>query len=334
MSRQTVLNLLRTQPGAFVSGEQISEKLGLSRTAVWKAVESLRKEGYAIEAHSGLGYRFAGAPDVLSKQEIQNFLHPVGSVGRELLCFDKLDSTNTYAKKIALSGAPDGTVVVTDCQTAGRGRMGREFQSPRERGIYLTVLLRPTLPPEKLPSITAMTAVAVGNAVESVCGIRPDIKWCNDLVLHGKKLCGILTEMSLEGESGQLQYLVIGIGLNVLHEPENFSPEVREFATSLRMELGRFVSRPALAAAEIEELGRLYEALESGNTGRYLDAYRKDCVTLGHEIQILRGDGSREHAFAVDVDDTFGLVVRRDQGEIEVIRSGEASVRGMYGYAE
>ena len=334
MSRQTVLNLLREHSGAYLSGERISQQLELSRTAVWKAVDALRRDGYTIEASSGLGYCLTGTPDALTEPEIRSFLSSTECVGRKLLCFDEIGSTNTYAKEIALTGAADGTVVVADCQTAGRGRMGREFQSPGGKGIYLSALLRPELPPERLLSVTGLAGVAVCRAVEQVCGVRPGIKWTNDLVLGGRKLCGILTELSLEGESGQVQYLVVGIGLNVLHGPENFSPEVEAMATSLFRELGRPVSRPALAAAEIRELDRLYAALCSGQTDSYLDEYRRACITLGKEVQLLRPDGSREHVTALDVDDQFGLVVRRDDGTSAVIRSGEASVRGMYGYVE
>ena len=334
MSRQKMLALLRSHPGEFVSGEQVGEQLQLSRTAIWKAVDALRREGYEIEARSGLGYRLLSAPDVLSEGEIRSFLGPTEIVGRELHCVDEIDSTNTWAKRLALAGAADGTVAVANCQTAGRWRMERNFQSPRDKGIYLTVLMRPELSPEELLPVTAMGAVAVCNAVERVTGVRPGIKWTNDLVLNGKKLCGILTEMSLEGETGRVQYVVLGIGINVLHGPEDFSPEVRGIATSLRAETGRPVSRPALAAAEIEELDRLYAALRCGRTAAYRSDYRRDCVTLGKEVQILRADGRREHVTALDVDERFGLIVRGDGGETETIRSGEASVRGMYGYTD
>ena len=334
MSRQTMLALLREKPGQFVSGEQVSEKLGLSRTAIWKSVDALRKEGYEIEARTGLGYRLVSAPDALTEPEIRAFLHETSCVGKQLYCFDEIDSTNTYAKKIALTGAPDGTVVVANQQSAGRGRMSRSFQSPRDKGIYLTALLRPSLPTEQLLPITALAGVAICEAVEEVCGIRPRLKWPNDPVVNGKKLSGILTEMSLEGESGQLQYLVLGIGLNVLHGSEDFSPEVREMATSLAMELGHPVSRPHLAAAEIEALDRLYTALKSGDVTKYLAAYRRDCVNLGKTVQLIRPDGSRETVKAVDIDDTFSLIVEKENGERRTVRSGEVSVRGMYGYVE
>lgn len=334
MSRQNMLELLREHPGEYVSGESVSRRLGLSRTAVWKAVDALRKEGYGIEARTGLGYRLTETPNVLTEREIRGFLRETERVGRRLICLDTVDSTNTYAKQLALSGAEDGTVVVANSQTAGRGRMERGFQSPKDRGIYLSVLLRPQLPPERLLPVTALGAVAICSAVERVCSVRPQIKWTNDLVMNGKKLCGILTEMSLEGETGLVQYLVMGAGVNVLQRAEDFSPEVGSMATSLSLELGREISRPQLAAAEIEELDELCRNLITGSTSSYLEAYRRDCVTLGREVQLLRPDGSRERVTALDVDDQFGLVVRRESGETFTVRSGEVSVRGLYGYAE
>ena len=334
MSRQTVLALLRQREGEYLSGEELSRQLGLSRTAVWKAVDALRKEGYTIEARTGLGYRLSGAPDALTETEIRRFLGPTEHVGRELRCFDEIDSTNNYAKQLAAAGGTDGTVVVANCQTAGRGRMDRSFQSPRDKGIYLTALLRPELPVERLMVVTAMAGVAVCEAVEQVCGVRPKLKWPNDPVLEGRKLCGILTELSLEAETGRLQSLVLGIGLNVLQTLEDFSPEIREVATSLAQALGRPVSRPALAAAEIEALDRLYAALLAGDLAPYLAACRRDCVNLGKTVQLIAPDGSRETAEALDIADDFGLVVRTAAGQVRTVRSGEVSVRGMYGYVE
>jgi BirA family biotin operon repressor/biotin-[acetyl-CoA-carboxylase] ligase len=333
MSRETVLALLRTHGGEFVSGEELSVQLGLSRTAIWKAVDALRREGYDIEARTGLGYRLNGAPDALTEPEIRHFLGETSAVGRALHCFDEIDSTNTYAKKIALTGAADGTVVVADCQTAGRGRMDRSFQSPKGKGIYLTVLLRPDLPPERLLPVTALTGVAVCAAIEEVCGVRPGLKWPNDPVLENKKVCGILTELSLEGESGRVQYLVVGIGINVSQTAADFTPEVAEMATSLSAALGRPVSRPALAAALIRALDRMYSDLKAGDLTEYPAAYRRDCVNLGKPVQLLSGE-DRETVTAVGVDEDFGLIVREADGTERTVRSGEVSVRGLYGYVE
>ena len=287
-----------------------------------------------VEARTGLGYRLVTAPDAMTEAEIRNFLGKTAVVGRTLKCFNELDSTNIRAKQLALEGAPDGTVVTADFQSAGRGRMDRSFQSPKGKGVYLTVLLRPHLPPERLLPVTAMAGVAVCDAVEELCGVRPGLKWPNDPVLGGKKLCGILTELSLEGETGRVQYLVLGMGVNVLHVAEDFSPEVAEMATSLSLALGHPVSRPALAAAEIRALDRLYASLLAGDLTPYLAAYRRSCVNLGRTVQLISPDGSRETAQALDVDEDFSLVVRTASGAVKTVRSGEVSVRGMYGYTE
>ena len=331
MSREKVLTLLREQEG-YLSGEELSRELGLSRAAVWKAVEALRKDGYSIEARTGLGYRLTAAPDALTEREVRRFLGQSGILGRELHCLDTIDSTNSYAKRIAMTGAPEGTVVIANDQTAGRGRMGRQFQSPRDKGIYLSVLLRPEMEPQRLMPVTAMAGVAVCDAVEKVCGVRPGLKWPNDPVIGNRKLCGILTEMSLEGETGRVQYLVLGIGINVGQEAEDFSPDVAAIATSLSAYLGRPVSRPELAAALIHELEWLYETLKAGDLSDYLNAYRRDCVNLGKTVQLLGEE--REVVTAVDIDGEFGLVVRTGDGAEKTVRSGEVSVRGMYGYVE
>ena len=329
MRKDGVLEALRRQPGTYLSGEELSRRLGISRAAVWKAVDALRREGYIIEAKTGSGYALAAAPDALTEREIRRFL-PEGR--GPLYCLETVDSTNSYLKRMALEGAPHGTAAAANEQTGGRGRMGRSFQSPRDKGVYLSVLLRPALGPEALLPVTALAAVAVCNAVEQVCGVRPRIKWSNDVVLNGKKICGILTEMTLEGESGRVQSLVIGAGLNVHHRPEDFSPEVAAMATSLDQELGGAASRPALAAAMYREFLALGEKL-----GEDLSAeratYRRDCLTLGQEARLLWSEG-QERVIALDIDDRFGLVVRRADGSVETVRSGEVSVRGLYGYME
>lgn len=322
--------MLRGQEGAFLSGEELSRRLGISRAAVWKAIDSLRRDGYTIEARTGLGYRLTAAPDALVEREIRRHL-PENIPCPQLRCMAEIDSTNSYLKREALAGAPHGTVAVANYQTAGRGRMSRAFLSPPDRGVYLSVLLRPPLPPEALLGATGMAAVAVCNAVERVSGVRPGIKWTNDLVLNGKKLCGILAEMALEGETGMTEYLVIGAGVNVSHSREDFGPEVADMATSLALE-GYSVSRSALAAAMIEELFRLSDCL-GGDCGDWVAAYRRACVTLGRPVRLLWTQGQRQ-AEALDVDDQFGLVVRLEDGTVTTVRTGEVSVRGLYGYAE
>ncbi len=330
MSKEKVYRLLRSAGASYVSGQELSRTLGISRAAVWKAIDSLRRDGYTVDARTGLGYRLAAAPDVMAEREIRNYFPP-GLYCPDLRCLEEVDSTNSYLKREALSGAPHGTVAVANSQTAGRGRMTRSFQSPPGKGVYLSILLRPQLPPGELLGVTGMTAVAVCAAVEKAAGVRPQIKWTNDLVMNGRKLCGILTEMAVESESGLTQSLVIGAGVNVSHTVEDFGPEVSEMATSLAQE-GYSVSRPALAAAMIEEFFRLGEAL-GGDLGPWVDAYRRDCVTLGRPVRLLWADGQTQ-AEALDIDSQFGLTVRMPDGEVKVVRTGEVSVRGMYGYVE
>lgn len=265
------------------------------------------------------------------EQEIRRLMGDMAVVGREILYFDELDSTNTYAKRLALEGAAGGTVVIADCQTAGRGRMNRSFQSPKGKGLYLTVLLRPKLPPERLAQVTALAGVAVCGAVERTCGVRPGLKWPNDPVLGNRKVCGILTELVPDGKDGLC--LGLGIGINVAQRLEDFTPEVAEMATSLELALGKPVSRPALAAALVEELDRVYAALENDTLAEYRARYRRDCVNLGRPVRLM-GPGGPEEATAVDIDADFGLVVRTPDGGEKTVQSGEVSVRGLYGYAE
>ena len=332
MSKDLVCALLQKQAGHYLSGEEISRTLGISRAAVWKAVGALRKAGYTIEAKTGLGYALVSSPDALSEREIDAELQRLGITVSNLICLEEIDSTNSLLKRLALEGAAHGNVAVANYQSGGRGRLSRSFESPRDKGIYLSVLLRPQLPPEKLMSVTALAAVAMCDAVERCCGERPEIKWTNDLVLHGKKLCGILTEMALEGETGTVQSLVIGVGINVHHTAEDFTPEVAQMASSLSAETGRFVSRPKLAAEMIAALLRLSEQL-GGDTAPWLEAYRADCLTLHREVQLLWSE-DREIVYAEDVDEQFGLVVRHKDGRVTTVRSGEVSVRGLYGYIE
>lgn len=237
------------------------------------------------------------------------------------------DSTNTACRRLAADGAADGTVVMADCQTAGKGRLGRSFDSPRGLGLYLSVLWRPDCPPEELLPLTALTAAAACRAVERAGGAKAAIKWPNDLVLCGRKLCGILTELVLDGE--RVEYVIAGVGINCHQRPEDFPPEIRDTAISLDM-AGCPVKRAELAAVLMEELDVL-RADVLRDPGQWLEEYRRRCLTVGRRVQIIR-DGQRAEAQAVDVDERYGLAVRFDDGHTEILRAGEVSVRGLYGY--
>ncbi len=327
MSQDRVYAALAKCPGEYLSGEELSRELGITRAAVWKAVEALRHQGYAIEARTGRGYCLVETQEKLERREITSYL---GQDRPNWQVCGEVDSTNSLCKRLAMEGAPDGTAVIADCQSAGRGRRGRSFQSPAGMGIYFSILWRPEVPPQDLMSLPALGAVAACRAVEEVCGVCPEIKWPNDLVLHGKKLGGILTEMAMESESGLVEYVVLGIGINVCQHREDFEGEVADMASSLETELGEKVSRPRLAAALLHQMDALRrEALCSPE--KWLAEYRRCCLTLGAQVQLIAGE-RRSTAVALDVDETYGLVVRRSDGTVDTVRSGEVSVRGLYGY--
>ena len=240
--------------------------------------------------------------------------------------YETVDSTNTVCKTLAQQGAEDGTAVIAARQTAGRGRMGRGFESPAELGLYLSMLWRPVASPEGLLPLTAMASASAALAIRRVTGADVRIKWPNDLVLNGKKLVGILTEVSLA--DGGVDYVVVGIGVNLRQRPEDFSPEVAKIATSLAAE-GYDVERETLETALVDALRQAFRHLCAPET--YLDDYRQLCLNLGRQVHILQTD---ETVTALDIDPQYGLVVRHGSGAVETLRCGEVSVRGLYGYAE
>jgi BirA family biotin operon repressor/biotin-[acetyl-CoA-carboxylase] ligase len=329
MSREKILSLLLEQGDSYVSGEAMSRTLGISRAAVWKAIEALRQEGYEIQSATKRGYRLERAPDRVREGELAGPLSGC-HVGSRLICLDVIDSTNTEAKRQAMAGASDGLVILSEEQTGGRGRLGRSFQSPRGTGLYLSALLRPSLPPQEVVDFTAWVAVAVCDGIQAACGVRPRIKWTNDIVLGGRKLCGILTELELEAETAALRHVVVGVGINLTQTAADFGPEVAPVAVSLAQALGRAPRRAEMAAAVLAALDELYAAFPAERAA-WLERYRADCLTLGRTVRLLRA-GEEEEAFAEAVDDAFALVVRRADGSREAVSSGEVSVRGLLGY--
>lgn len=329
-TKDGVLRLLQDAEG-YLSGQEMSVRLGVSRMAVNKAIEALRQGGYDIEAITRRGYRLRAEPEVFNQTSILAALgeHPWAS---NLVALDTVDSTNTYAKRLAAAGAPAGTVVTADCQTGGRGRLGRSFASPAGCGVYLSVVLRPKAEPQQLLHLTAMVAEAACQAVEDATGLRPKIKWTNDLVIGRKKLCGILTELSVVAESGQVDSVVAGIGINCNQKNGDFPPEIGQIATSLRQALGASIDRSRLAAALIRQLSRL-EAECLSCKAHWLEQYARDCMTIGQDVRVVRGDEVRL-AHADGIDENGALLVTYANGEQATVFSGEVSVRGMYGYAD
>ncbi len=247
-----------------------------------------------------------------------------------LYWYDTIDSTNTKAKELAKDGAPHGTVLIAGHQTGGRGRLGRSFSSPAGMGVYLSVILRPNCKPAQLMHLTCATAVAMCNAVEQAAGLRPGIKWTNDLVFNRKKLGGILTELSPDPNTGLVDYAIIGIGINCCQTKADFPPEIQDMAASLSMVSGQAVKPASLAAAMIEALVDMDRSLLSGKE-EMMDCYRKDCITLGQDILLVQGDNTC-YGTALDLDEAGGLIVRFADGSVKTVTSGEVSVRGMYGY--
>ena len=240
-----------------------------------------------------------------------------------------VDSTNDYLKKLAAEGAPHGTVALSDHQTGGRGRRGRNFLSPPGVGLYLSILLRPECPPTRLMHLTCAAGTAMCDAIEKSAGFRPGIKWTNDIVYGRKKLGGILTELRLNSQ-GLVDYAIVGIGINCCQMPQDFPPEIRNVAGSLTMVTGQVVDRFRVAAAELDALYVMDRGLLTQQEAM-LSRYRKDCITIGQEISVVRGDEVR-HGKALDVDEEGALLVLFQDGHTEAVNSGEVSVRGMYGY--
>ena len=244
--------------------------------------------------------------------------------------FSETQSTNTMLKKMAQAGAPTGTVIVADRQTGGRGRLGRTFLSPGGVGVYLSALIRPNCAPTELMHLTCAVAVAMCDAVENAFGFRPGIKWTNDLVVGNRKLGGILTELGLDPKTGMVDYAVLGIGINCGQIEADFDESIRSMATSARMILGHPADRERLIAEMVLALEKMDRDLMSSSAD-LMERYRADCITLGQDVSILRGDEVR-HGRALDIDAEGGLIVRYDSGETGTVTSGEVSVRGLYGY--
>ncbi len=262
----------------------------------------------------------------MMKEQILKFLPAECPWKDTLHWFNQVPSTNTLGKELAKQGAPHGTVLIAGSQTEGRGRMGRSFASPEGMGIYLSVILRPHCPAEKLMHLTCAVGVAMCDAVEQVTGLRPQIKWINDLIVGKKKLGGILTELCVE--QGIVQYAVVGVGINCKQTSEDFPQEIQDIAISLQTALDHNVDISKLTAKMTESLWKMDSQLLSSD---FIANYKKDCITLGQEISVVRGDCLR-HGKAVDLTVDGGLLVVYPDGSQEIVNSGEVSIRGMYGY--
>ena len=321
-----ILQTLKESEG-YVSGQELCDALGISRTAVWKYMNKLKEEGYQIEAVPNKGYHLLTVPDVLTESEIKSRISTKWA-GREVHCYNRIDSTNNAAKIAAEQGSLHGALFLAEQQSSGKGRRGRGWVSPPGTGIWMTILLRPQLEPSYASMLTLVAALSMSKAIEANTGLEAQIKWPNDVVVNGKKVCGILTEMSAEME--QIHYVVIGLGTNV--NIEEFPEEIQDKATSLKVEGKKEVERVPVICAFLSYFEKDYENfMEHRNLSGLLEQYNKRLVNCGREVRILDPKGEYSGT-AKGVNQTGALVVVKEKGETAVITSGEVSVRGIYGY--
>lgn len=325
--KKEILKLLKESGDEFVSGQQISELLGVSRTAIWKYINQIKEEGYEIDSVSKKGYRIISAPDLLTYEELEPYLD-TDFIGRSLIHFDTIDSTNSKAKQLA-DNTSDGTILISEEQTSGRGRLGRSWISPKHKGIWMSIVLKPDLNPMEAVKLTQVAAAAVVLGSREL-GIETLVKWPNDIVINHKKTCGILTEMS--AELTRINYVVVGIGINVNIDEAEFPEDIKEIATSLKIVTGTSINRQALVGKILNNFEKLYKkfALENDMVSSLI-VCRENSALLGKDINVIKRDGSLE-AKALDIDEEGRLLVEYLDGTKEFIVSGEVSIRGMGSY--
>lgn len=322
--RKTIVEILKSAGDNFTSGESIAGDLGVSRTAVWKHIQKLRESGYEILSHARRGYKLKDAPDLLLPGEVQIGLD-TQIIGKEMHYEPSVDSTNQIAKALAYHGAPEGTIVVAEEQHSGKGRLERNFFSPRGKGIWFSVILRPKFLPHDAPKCTLMAAVAVAEAMKRF-NLKAEIKWPNDIMFRNRKLVGILTEIT--AELAKITYMVIGIGINVNIKRDEFPAELQPIAASLAEINGKEISRVQFFRAVLEEFDKLYRTLNASGFDPILELWRKYNVTLGRNIRVISlGEGGETFTGkAVDLNADGALVVETDNGR-RAVYAGDVSIR-------
>lgn len=324
--KDKILEILRDS-NDFVSGQELCRKLGVSRTAVWKNINSLKQAGYVIEGVNNKGYRLVSEPDVMSEENIRKYMAPDSMIKR-IFYYDETDSTNIRAKIAGETDGQDGDLFVADCQVSGRGRRGRGWTTDSKTAIAMTFLLKPPVEITTASRLTLVAALAIARALEQVEGIKPQIKWPNDIVIGGKKICGILTEMSSEGED--IKYVVVGIGINIYNR--EFPDELKDRATSIFLENGRGADRSKIVACVANEFERLYRMFcENQDLGFMVDEYNEMLVNLNRKVYVIENEEKTEYT-SLGLSPDGGLKVRDIDGKESEIISGEVSVRGIYGY--
>lgn len=306
-----------------VSGTELAEKVGLSRAAVWARIEELRSLGYDIEASPHTGYRLVSAPDVLHADDLLSRLGKTGIVGRDIRVFQETTSTNDVIEKLARDGVKEGVAVFSESQTRGRGRLGRKWISPPRKGLWFSLLLRPKLRPQAVTQLTIVSATALARAIHSAAGLAAEIKWPNDILVRGRKVAGILTEMKAEPDA--VKYATLGIGVNVNLTANEFPSDLRRTATSLRVEAGESIDRAELAVEILRELDRDYTRICCGQFEAVADEWEEQCKTIGRDVAIQIGE-RRIQGRAESLDSDGALLLRTQHGGLERITGGDVTM--------
>lgn len=311
---EKILIFLKKNAG-YVSGEEISHSLGITRSAIWKHIQELRELGYDIVAVPHLGYRLLSPPDRLFPSEINEGLK-TKCIGKKIYYYDAVSSTMDIATELGMKGAPEGTLVLAETQTKGRGRLGRSWSSPKYKGIYLSLILKPKISPNQAPVLTLLAAVSVCEAIKEIADLEAKIKWPNDILIHNKKLGGILTE--LNAETDEIRFVIIGIGLNVNNEKKSLIPQ----ATSLKEQRKENIDRIELLKGILEKLEENYLCFCEKSHRAIIEKWRSFSLTLGKRIKIISHDIHLE-GVALDIDIDGGLLLRKDSGLIEKVMAGD-----------
>jgi BirA family biotin operon repressor/biotin-[acetyl-CoA-carboxylase] ligase len=317
-----ILSALRANPDG-VSGAELAEQLKISRAAVWSRIEELRRVGFEIEAGPHFGYRLVDEPDALFADDLLARLGKTKVVGRDIQVFEQTTSTNDVIEMLARNGVREGVVVFAEAQTKGRGRLGRKWMSPTHKGLWFSVLLRPELRPQETTQLTAASATALRRAIKTVTGLSAEIKWPNDLLVGGKKVVGILTEMSAEVD--RVRHVILGIGVDVNQDAAEFPPELRKIATSLKIEAGQEISRAELAVEILRELDCDYTRMAGGKFSGVADEWEAGCATIGKNVSVQMG-ARQVRGRAEALDDDGALLVRTEHGRLERIIGGDVTL--------
>jgi BirA family transcriptional regulator, biotin operon repressor / biotin---[acetyl-CoA-carboxylase] ligase len=317
-----ILSALRENPGG-VSGAELAEQLKISRAAVWARIEELRRVGFDISASPHFGYRIVGEPDALLADDLLARLGKTKVIGRDIRVFEQTTSTNDVIEKLARDGVKEGVVVFAESQTKGRGRLGRKWISPAHKGLWFSILLRPDFRPQETTQLTVASATALRRAIFLETNLQPEIKWPNDILIGGKKVAGILTELSAELD--KVRYIILGIGIDVNLDAGEFPAELKKMATSLKIETGKTISRAELVTAILRELDFDYTRIGGGKFSAVADEWESNCVTIGKNVMVQMGE-RKIRGRAESLDDDGALLLRTEHGHLERITGGDVTL--------